>query len=107
MQLAKPCIDVGLFTNQRDAQLLFWQEKVGLEFDHLAKLGKGVHQLRHHMNGSILKINHARATLANNASPSGFQELLIARPDITTPTQLSDPDDNIVTLVPVGYLGVS
>ena len=66
MRLAKAYLDVGLFTNARAAQLNFWQHTIGLEFDHLGKLGRGVHQLRHHVNGSILKINHARNTLPRN-----------------------------------------
>lgn len=79
MRLAKPHLDIGLFTNRREAQLAFWQQRVGLEFDHLGKLGRGLHQLRHHMNGSIMKVNHARDPLPE-LPPSGYRKLYIARP---------------------------
>ena len=101
MQLAKSHLDVGLFTNARDAQLSFWQASIGLTFDHLGKLGGGVHQLRHHMNGSILKINHVRDPLG--ASPrSGLAGLRIARDGLPQVRRLADPDGNAVTLVPAG-----
>ena len=105
MDLAKQHLDIGLYTNKREEQLAFWQQTVGLEFDHVGKLGGGVHQLRHHMNGSILKINHARDPLPDLA-PSGYRRLLIAREGLTAPVNLTDPDGNPVNLVPPGYLGV-
>ena len=97
MDLAKQHLDIGLYTNQREAQLAFWQERIGLEFEHVGKLGGGVHQLRHHMNGSILKINHARGPLPSLA-PSGYRRLLIARPGLDAVQSLSDPDGNRVDL---------
>ena len=105
MDLAKQHIDIGLYTNNRDAQLAFWQNVVGLEFDHVGKLGGGVHQLRHHMNGSILKINHARDQLPD-LDPSGYRRLLIAKPDLDAVQSLKDPDGNLVDLVPMGYRGI-
>ncbi len=105
MDLAKQHIDIGLYTNQREEQLAFWQGEIGLEFDHVGKLGGGVHQLRHHMNGSILKINHSRNPLPD-LPPSGYRRLLIAKPDLTEVRSLTDPDGNAVDLVPMGYKGV-
>jgi lactoylglutathione lyase len=105
MNLAKNHIDVGLFSNQRDAQLAFWQGPVSLPYDHLGKLGGGMQQHRHHMNGSILKMNHAREPLPA-LPPSGIVEVLIARDDLDTPRHLIDPDGNRVTLVPKGCEGV-
>lgn len=109
MDLAKAHLDLGLFTNNKDEMLQFWQEQVGLQFDHVGKLGGGVHQLRHFLGddakGPILKINHARDTLVD-ASPSGYNELLIARDTVTSPINLIDPDGNRVTLVPAGYSGI-
>jgi lactoylglutathione lyase len=106
VQLAKGHIDIGLFTNKRQEQLDFWQKTVGLEFDHLAKLGGGVHQLRHHVNGSILKVNNARDPLPD-APPAGYRELLIARQGIAAPELLHDPDGNPVQLVPPGHDGIT
>jgi len=105
VQLAKAHIDVGLFTNKRQEQLDFWQKTVGLEYDHLAKLGGGVHQLRHHVNGSILKVNNARDPLPD-LPPAGWRELLIARDGLDAPHRLADPDGNAVQLVPPGRDGV-
>lgn len=105
MRLAKLSLDIGLFSNVKDEQLRFWQESVGLEYDHMGKLGGGVQQHRHHVNGSILKMNHARDPLPQLA-PSGIIGLQIAREGLSEPQQLRDPDGNSVTLVPKGYDGV-
>jgi predicted enzyme related to lactoylglutathione lyase len=105
MNLAKQHLDVGLFSNRRDEQLAFWQQTVGLSYDHMGKLGGGMQQHRHHMNGSILKLNHARDPLP--AVPaSGIVGLEIAREGLATTRQLADPDGNRVTLVPKGQDGV-
>jgi predicted enzyme related to lactoylglutathione lyase len=103
MNLAKQHIDVGLFSNKRDEQLAFWQQKVGLAYDHMGKLGGGMQQHRHHMNGSILKMNHARDPLPPMA-PSGIVGLRIAH--IGTARSLADPDGNRVELVPKGQDGI-
>ncbi len=106
MKLAKPCLDLGLGTNQRDEQLAFWQNDVGLPYDHMGKLGGGMQQHRHHMHGSILKVNHARDPLPP-AAPSGFRRLVIARDGIAVPRDLADPDGNQVRLVPPGHDGIT
>ena len=106
MNLAKQHLDVGLFSNKRDAQVAFWQHTVGLPYDHLGKLGGGMQQHRHHMNGSILKMNHARDPLPALA-PSGIIGIEIARDGLTKPQKLADPDGNRVTLVPKGAGGVA
>jgi lactoylglutathione lyase len=105
MKLAKPHVDVGLYTVERDAMLAFWQERVGLPFQETLPAGRGVHQLRHGMNGSVMKINHSRDPLAE-AGPSGYRELAIAREGLDAPVPLVDPDGNRVTLVPPGHDGV-
>ena len=71
MNLAKQHLDIGLFSTKRDEQLAFWQHTVGLPYDHMGKLGGGMQQHRHHMNGSILKMNHSRHPLPA-APPSGI-----------------------------------
>lgn len=105
MDLAKPRIDVGLFTNNLEPMLDFWQNEVGLPFDHLLPLGGGLQQHRHDLLGSVLKINHARNALPD-APPSGYRELLIAREGLLGPRRLTDPDGNLVTLVPPGSHGI-
>ncbi|MEO6044527.1 MAG: VOC family protein [Tepidiformaceae bacterium] len=105
MELAKTHIDVGLFTNNLEPMLAFWQHEVGLPFEELLPTGGGNRQHRHTMNGSILKLNHARDPLPD-AAPAGYRELLIARTGIAAPRQLTDPDANRVTLVPPGHDGI-
>jgi lactoylglutathione lyase len=106
MRLAKNHIDVGMFSNRRDEQLTFWQDTVGLEYDHMAKLGGGIQQHRHHMNGSIMKMNHARDPLPDEP-PCGIYGLLIAREGLAEPQPMEDPDGNRLCLVPPGYRDVA
>ncbi|MEX0840084.1 MAG: VOC family protein [Parvibaculum sp.] len=105
MDLAKPRIDIGLFTNDLEPMLDFWQNEVGLPFDHLLPLGGGMRQHRHELLGSVLKINHAKNPLPEEP-PSGYRELLIAREGLLGPKRLTDPDGNRVTLVPPGAHGI-
>ncbi|MEH6497748.1 MAG: hypothetical protein V7723_00060 [Sneathiella sp.] len=103
-------MDIGLYTNNRDAMLEFWQSEIGLPYDHMGKLGSGVQQHRHFLGdgptGPILKINHARDPLPI-APAAGYRELLLARDNITEPESYVDPDGNDVTLVPINYLGIT
>jgi len=103
MNLAKQHLDVALFSNKRDEQLTFWQQAVGLPYDHMGKVGGGVQQHRHHMNGSILKMNHARDPLPASP-PSGIVGLQVARAGLKESVALKDPDGNSVTLVAKGEI---
>jgi lactoylglutathione lyase len=86
--------------------LAFWQREIGLAFEETLPLGGGVLQHRHAMNGSVLKLNAARDPL-NEAPPSGYRELLIARDGIAAPVTMTDPDGNAVVLVPPGHEGIT
>ena len=57
MKLAKPRIDIGFATNDAPAALRFWQNEIGLPFDHTQPIRRGYKQHRHDLCGSILKIN--------------------------------------------------
>jgi predicted enzyme related to lactoylglutathione lyase len=105
MKLAKQHIDVGLFTNRREAQLAFWREVIGLPFDHMAKLGGGIHQYRFVANGSIVKVNDCRDPLPV-VSQGGYVELIIARDDIDAPRPMLDPDGTAIAVAPRGSNGV-
>ncbi len=105
MDFAKPAIDLGLYTNQREPMLEFWQQRAGIEFDELLPAGRGIHQLRHAIGSSILKINHSRDPL-DAAPPAGFCRLWVARTGITAPTELTDPDGNALSLVAPGHNGI-
>lgn len=104
--LAKDSLDIGLFTNQLEPQLAFWQNEVGLPFDHMLPVGGGVRQHRHDLDGAVLKLNHARDGLAP-ASSGGYQRLIIAKEGITAPQDLVDPDGNYVRLVPMSEGGLT
>lgn len=105
MNLAKPRIDVGLFTNNIEAMLDFYRTEIGLLFDHLLPLGGGLRQHRFDLLGSVLKINESREKISERP-PSGYRELLIAREGLAKPMHLVDPDGNFVTLVPAGTDGI-
>jgi len=105
MELAKPRIDIGLFTSHLEPMLDFWQNEIGLPLDHVLPLGGGVRQHRHDLLGSVLKINHTKNELPA-APPSGYRELLIAREGLLGAKRLTDPDGNKVTLVPPGAFGI-
>ena len=85
MKLAKNHVDFGLYTERREEMLEFWQGSVGLPFEELLPAGRGVHQLRHAMNGSVMKINHSRDPLPD-APPAGYAELLDGPPGSVGPT---------------------
>ena len=86
--------------------LAFWGEEVGLPFEELLKVGGGTHQLRHGLNGAVLKLNHVRDPLPDSGA-TGYSELLIAKDGVAAPKTLVDPDGNRVTLVPSGYEGIT
>jgi lactoylglutathione lyase len=106
MKLSKDYIDVGLQTNLLDPMLDFWQQDVGLPYEELLKVGGGTHQHRHSLNGSVFKLNNLRDPLPEG-NPTGYRELFIAREDVDEPVQLSDPDGNLVSLVPPGHMGIT
>ena len=105
MKLAKPQVDIGLSTNDPDPMLAFWQNTVGLRLDHVLPVRRGQNQHRHDAMGSVVKINHHTDPLPD-AAPSGYRELIIARPGCAAPQMLHDPDGNRVCLVPPGHDGV-
>lgn len=105
MNLSKPRIDIGLFTNRLEAMLAFYQNEVGIAFDHAQPLGGGQMQHRHDLAGSVLKINASRTPIEDTPA-TGYREILIARDGLLGPKTLHDPDGNTVTLVPRGLFGI-
>jgi catechol 2,3-dioxygenase-like lactoylglutathione lyase family enzyme len=106
IELAKPALDVGLFTNACEAMLEFWQGPAGVPFSERLPLGGGLMQHRHAIGDSVLKINHSREVLPP-APPGGIRRLVIARPGLREPRPLDDPDGNALLLVPTGHDGVT
>src|SRR5438445_3045014 len=105
MELAKDCIDVGIFTNRLDEMREFYGERVKLPYEELLPVGGGVKQYRYGLIGSVLKINHARDPLPPRM-PGGYRRLVIADRRTPIPYPTSDPDGNEVHLVPVGHYGI-
>lgn len=104
MDLAKRCIDVGLYTNRLDEARQFYESDVGLPYEELVKAGRGVHQHRLGLRGAVLKLNHAREPL--EAGTTGFRGLVVAQPGVSAPRRVVDPDGLAVEVVPPGHDGV-
>ena len=98
MQLVKPALDIGLYTNDLDPMLAFWQQQAGLRFSELLPVGGGVHQHRHAIGDSVLKINHNRSPAPTGAS--GLAQLALFNSQVKQPQRLHDPDGNAIELNP-------
>ena len=90
LKLAKPAMDVGLYTNNLDACLEFWQSLPEVTYSELLKLGGGAHQHRHAFGDSVIKLNHRRQPVSD-AAPSGMQLLTLHSPRAAE-NLLTDPD---------------
>jgi catechol 2,3-dioxygenase-like lactoylglutathione lyase family enzyme len=106
MKLAKKQIDVGLYTNQTQAMLDYWQTEIRLPYQEMLKLGQGVQQHRLGLNGSVLKLNSVRDPMPD-ARRSGYRALWIASTEVMEPLPLTDTDGNAIKLVPMGFSGVN
>ena len=106
LELAKHQLDIGLFTNQRDEMLSFWQALPGVEYEGPLSVGGGVQQHRHQLRGSIIKVNHARNDIPP-ARPTGYAEVFIVEPGLEAPEEVTDPEGTVVRRVPPGYRGIS
>jgi lactoylglutathione lyase len=84
MRLAKQHLDVGLFTNNIEPMLDFWQNTVGLAFEEALPTGGGNMQHRHALNGGVLKVNHVREPM-EPAAPSGYRRLMVASKSVQSP----------------------
>ena len=99
MELAKPALDVGLYTNEIDAMLAFWQEQVHVPYSELLKVGGGLHQHRHAIGDSVLKINNRREPVSQD-NPTGLSTLEIYSDAVDSCIELLDPDGNEVWMSP-------
>jgi predicted enzyme related to lactoylglutathione lyase len=105
LRLAKSALDVCLVTNAADSVLAFWHDSVALTCEEVLPIREGLVQHRHSVAGSVIKINH-QAMLLPREPVAGFRELIIARPGLTEPSALIDPEGNRVLLVPPGAFGI-
>jgi catechol 2,3-dioxygenase-like lactoylglutathione lyase family enzyme len=106
MELAKDCIDVGIFTNQLDEMRAFYGERIRLSYEELLPVGPGVEQYRYGLLGSVLKLNHSREPLPERIA-GGYSRVIIADQRTPIPFALSDPDGNEIQLVPGGHFGIN
>lgn len=102
MDFAKPAVDVGLMTNDWPSHQRLLAE-VGVDYDHLLKVGGGVHQHRYAVGDSVLKVNSHRDALA--PTPSPLVGLRIAG-SIDQPVARVSSDGVPIEVVPVGTDGI-
>lgn len=95
MNLAKPCLDVGLYTDRYEALRAFYCDELGLPYEELLKVGRGVHQHRLGLHGSVLKVNDSRDAL--DVAPTNFVRLELNGP---VERHLHDPDGTEVVVRP-------
>lgn len=101
MELKRPQIDVGLFTNNIDSMKAFYGDNLGLEFESVMPVGGGFKQHRYIANGSIIKLMESRDPLPRR-HPGGYETLIIATNKVSQPEAIPDPDGNTIELVPPG-----
>ncbi|MEM7020872.1 MAG: VOC family protein [Pseudomonadota bacterium] len=101
MELAKPCIDVGLYSHQFDEMDAFYRQDIGLAYEEFLKIGGGVRQHRYGLNGSVLKLNHSRNPLPQ--ATAVYTGLRRVNSTLTDPVAYTDPEGIPVECVPVGY----
>ncbi|TDU25612.1 lactoylglutathione lyase [Panacagrimonas perspica] len=103
MRLAKPHLDLGLFTNGIQEQRAFWTDTVGLRLDHELEMGPGWVQHRFDAWGSVIKVNH-RSERLPVLPPSGYVGLSIVTDG--PPLSARDADGNAVRTVARGTHGL-
>lgn len=96
INLVKPALDVGLYTNRADELRAFYEGELRRAYNHLLKAGRGVHQHRFDLDasGGVLKVNDARDPLGD--APTGYCGLAV----VGDPRRsLTDPDGLPVEVV--------
>ncbi|HIF10690.1 MAG TPA: VOC family protein [Sneathiellales bacterium] len=104
MRLAKPHLDIGLFTNDIASHRTFWMETVGLRLDHKINFKDGIVQHRYDAHNSVIKVNHFPDPMVEQP-PSGYVGLTIAG-DVTATWEGQHPGGEFVRLVPPGTDGI-
>jgi catechol 2,3-dioxygenase-like lactoylglutathione lyase family enzyme len=101
MDLNRPQVDVGIFTNRINEMKAFYTETLGLQFESVIPVGDAFTQHRLVANGSIIKLMEARDLLPRR-HPGGYESLIIASDRYPQPEAFNDPDGNSIVLVPPG-----
>jgi len=95
VNLAKPCLDVGLYTDRYEDLRSFYCDELGLPYEELLKVGRGIHQHRLGLHGSVLKVNDSREPLDD--ARTNFVRLDVHGP---SSRELRDPDGTHVVVTP-------
>lgn len=103
VDLAKPALDAGLMTNDLEPNADLFAE-LELTYDHLLKIGGGLHQHRYACGNSVIKLNSHRSALG--PAPSGFTRLRVATA-IDAAKTVTTTDGVEIVAVPVGDDGVA
>jgi catechol 2,3-dioxygenase-like lactoylglutathione lyase family enzyme len=101
MDLAKPTVDVGIFTNKLAEMQEFYGNTLGLPFESVLPVGGGYNQHRYLANGSVIKLMHTADHLPPR-HPGGYETIMIASSTAKTSSLQPDPDHNLVEIIPTG-----
>lgn len=95
MRFSKDALDVGLYSDRYEELRAFYVDRLGLPYEELLKAGRGIHQHRVGLHGSVLKLNDSRDPLIDE--PTAFVRLEIHgdRHEV-----LRDPDGLEVVVTP-------
>jgi lactoylglutathione lyase len=104
MKLAKPHLDLGMFTADLAAHQALWRDTLGLHLDHLLYFDDLWVQNRYDAHGSVIKVNDYRYPMPARP-PCGYQGLTIARDNVAR-SEYPTPDGQFVRLVPPGTDGI-
>lgn len=104
MRLAKPHLDIGLFTTDIAAHSAFWGQTIGLRLDHKLDFGTGMIQHRYDAHDSVIKVNDHPSELPKYRR-SGLVGLTIARADRPA-LDTQHPEGDRVRVVSPGTDGV-
>lgn len=105
-ELAKPEFDIGFFTNKLPETLAFWREEFSLAYEDPVHFNDGLVQHRHALGNTVIKINGAEDGVEENA-PGGYGALYIASDEVSEKTTKTDPNGNVIHLVPPGTYGIT
>jgi catechol 2,3-dioxygenase-like lactoylglutathione lyase family enzyme len=101
VDLAKPHLDIGMHCADLPASRAFYEDRLGLPYEELLKLGGGHRQHRLGLVGAVLKLNESREPVPPHL-PTCLRGLTIASTTVDEPVALVDPDGTPVGLVPAG-----
>jgi catechol 2,3-dioxygenase-like lactoylglutathione lyase family enzyme len=106
LKLAKPAIDIGLFTNHPKEVSDFWKTRTRIVEDHQLSVSRTTRQFRYRYQDGILKINaHSLPLTPSTKQP--LRRVIVANERLGENQDLQDPDGNLLTLCPMGYKGIN